>query len=337
MKKARKLAAIGAAILAVCALSSLGSRLIDRSKTALKAKINFITFSKIGQAQNYSKGEGVKVAVCDWLFDLRGGEALKKYVNPTSMVPGEPVGSDPPWHGEWMAEMIHQTAPACKIIPIRARACGGFIPNRNDYQSGLIKGIRFAADQGAVAVTSSMGPLTLTDELREAVDYAEAKGTLFINVHPINGKSRKPDELNQKIICTGLVSVPWHPARPGAGRDVYIWPYALTPTYRDGWGYSDGPPIVAGVVALMKSANPSLTPRELKEIIVTTAFMKDGFRVLDAEAAVQAAIQRKKQENSYRINGINNTSSFFAPAALCSYRKQRQRNDVFLKPSAFRS
>jgi subtilisin family serine protease len=288
------LAVIAAAILAVYALSFPGGWLIDRSKTALKAKTNFITFSKIDKAQNYSKGEGVKVAVCDWLFDLRGGEASKKYVNPVSMVPGEPVGSDQPWHGEWMAEMVQQTAPACKIIPIRARAQGGFIPNRNDYQSYLIKGIRFAADQGAVAVTSSMGPLTLTDELREAVDYAETKGTLFINVHPINGKGRKPDGLDQKIIYPGLVSVPWHSARPDTGRDVYVWPYALTPTYKDGWGYSDGPPIVAGVVALMKSANPDLTPRELKEIIVTTAFMKDGFRVLDAEAAVQAAIKRKQ-------------------------------------------
>ena len=193
MKMARKLAIIAAAVLAVYALSILGGRQIDRSKTALKAKINFITFSKIDKAQNYSKGEGVKVAVCDWLFDLRGGEASKKYVNPTSMVPGEPVGSDQPWHGEWMAEMVHQTTPACKIIPIRARAYGGWIPNRNDYQPYLIKGIRFAADQGAVAVTSSMGPLTFTDELREVVDYAEAKGTLFINVHPINGKGRNLD------------------------------------------------------------------------------------------------------------------------------------------------
>ena len=58
----------------------------------LKSKTNFIEFSRIDKAQNHSKGEGVKVAVCDWLFDLRGGEASKKYVNPTSMIPGEPVG-----------------------------------------------------------------------------------------------------------------------------------------------------------------------------------------------------------------------------------------------------
>jgi hypothetical protein len=164
------------------------------------------------------------------------------------------------------------------------------LPQLREY---LVKGIRYAADHGAVAVTSSMGPLTLTKELREAVDYAEAKGTLFINVHPINEKTWKPDELNQKIICTGLISVPKHPASPEPGRDIYVWPYSLTHHYLDDWGYSDGPPIVAGVVALMKGANPSLTPRQIKEIIVKTAFNKDGFQVLDAEAAVKAAMQSK--------------------------------------------
>ena len=52
-----------------------------------------------------------------------------------------------------------------------------------------------------------------------------------------------------------------------------------------------GPPIVAGIVALMKSANPALTPRELKAIIVETASARDGFKVLDAEAAIHAAVK----------------------------------------------
>jgi len=37
-----------------------------------------------------------------------------------------------------MAELVHQIAPACKIIPITART------ESDDYQQYLIKGIRFA-------------------------------------------------------------------------------------------------------------------------------------------------------------------------------------------------
>lgn len=261
---------------------------IEKSEAELKSQTNFIAFSKIDKAQAWSTGEGTKVAVCDWLFDLRGGEASGKYTNAVSMIPGEPVGDDEPWHGEWMSETIHQTAPACKIIPIRART------EADDYQQYLIKGIRFAADQGAVAVTSSMGPLTWTPELEQAVDYAEARGTLFINVHPVKNSSRGHGGLDGKILYTGLISVPWHPALPEPRRHIYVWPYSLAATYKDGWGYSSGPPVVAGVVALMKSANPALTPREVKDIIIQTASTTHGFHVLDAQAAVQEAVRRKK-------------------------------------------
>jgi hypothetical protein len=255
---------------------------VAASKADLNSKTNFISFSRIDNAQEISKGEGVKIAICDWLFDM-SGPATNKYVDAASMIPGGPVGSDRPWHGEWMAELVHQTAPACKIIPVRART------GDDDYAQYLIKGIRYAADHGAVAVTSSMGPLKMTEELRAAVDYAESKETLFINVHPIYDVKSKVT--NPTILHTGVVSVPWHPTRPRAGQDIHVWPYALTHHLKDDWGFSMGPPIVAGVVALMKSANPALTPRELKAIIVETAVTNDGFRVLNAEAASNAAVK----------------------------------------------
>jgi subtilisin family serine protease len=90
-----------------------------------------------------------------------------------------------------------------------------------------------------------------------------------------------------------LVSVPKYPVEPEPGRDVYVWPYQMNPIFKDGWGYSNGPPIVAGVVALMKSVNPMLTPQEIRTIIVETVYMRDGFKVLDAEAAVKEAIKRR--------------------------------------------
>jgi hypothetical protein len=281
-----------AAIITAFIVAPICKEHVAASQAELKSRTNFITFSRIEKAQSYSMGDGTKVAVCDWLFDLRGVEASKKYLNPTSMISGQPAGDEEPWHGEWMAELVHQTAPGCKIIPITART------ENDDYQQYLVKGIRFAADQGAVAITCSLGHLTFTGELRQAIEYAEAKGTLFVTVHPIRRSARGREEINEKIICTGVVAVPWHPAWPDARRDIYVWPYALTPTYENGWGYSIGPPIIAGVVALMKSANPALTPRELKAIIVKTAFTNDGFRVLDAEAAINAAIKSRLDKPS---------------------------------------
>jgi hypothetical protein len=141
-----------------------------------------------------------------------------------------------------------------------------------------------------------MGPIRDSRMLREAIEYAEKKGTVFINVHPVRGNwPWGAEAVARKIISTGLASVTRHRAKPNKARDIYVWPYSLTPTWGDGWGYSDGPPIVAGVVALMKSANPALTPGEIKEILVQTGSMKIGFRVLDAEAAVKEAVRRKNK------------------------------------------
>ena len=57
----------------------------------------------------------------------------------------------------------------------------------------------------------------------------------------------------------------------------------------DGWGYSNAPPVVEGIVDLMKSVNPDLSHDEISKIIIETADDKSGFMVLNAlEAAEQA-------------------------------------------------
>lgn len=265
-----------------------------KDETSETAEPNLITFSRIDKAWDLSKGANTTVAILDWQFDLRGEEATK-YLNPISLVPGEEIGELKPWHGEWMAEIVHRIAPEAKIIPIKARGL-----QTEDYQDYLIEGIRLAADQGAVAVTNSMGPVNISEALDSAIEYAEQRGTVFVDVHPEHfveeDKKRRPcttDECNDKIIHSGVVSVPDHPASPESNRDIYVWPYDLDAKYEDGWGYSNGPPNVAGVIALMRSANPDLTPGDVRRIIVDTAFTRDGFEVLDAEAAVRAALEER--------------------------------------------
>jgi hypothetical protein len=251
---------------------------------------DLIAYSNIDKAWRLSRGAGGLVAVVDWQFDM-GRPASEKYAHAVSLVPGEEIGAMKPWHGEWMAEIVHRVAPDAKVIPINARSL-----KQRDYQDCLVRAIRYAADHGAAAVTSSMGPTRQTPELLAAVAYAEQRGTLFIDVHPeviaTAGATPRPcgiGECDPRIVRTGIVSVPDHPSRSEPTRDVYTWPYDLVAHYQDGWGYSNAPPTVGGVVALVRSANPALSPAQVKALLVRTAVERDGFRVLDAEAAVKAA------------------------------------------------
>lgn len=250
-----------------------------------------IEFSRIDRAHGLATGRGVRVAVVDWQFDLRSRTA-ERFVDPTSVVPGEDIGALKPWHGAWMADLVGAVAPEALIIPIKAKSL-----DHRGFQDTLPLGIRYAADHGAAAVTSSMGEARMSDALRDAIDYAEARGTIFVNVHPEvieeDGAERRycaVGECDDRIVRAGIVSVPAHPVKPHPMRDVYTWPYDLEAVFQDGWGFSNAPPIVGGVIALMKSANPALTPPEIRDLLVRTAVSRDGFRVLDAEAAVRGAL-----------------------------------------------
>jgi len=271
-------------------LASTGLSCVRKSPVR-NTQSDLIAFSRIDQAWPLSKGANVTVAVIDWQFDP-SAEAAANFVFAASMVPGERMGDLKAWHGAWMVDIVHRIAPEAKIIPIIGRSM-----KRKSYQDYLVQGIRYAAEHGAVAVTSSMGLVTQSPALRDAIDFAEQRGTLFVDVHPedvaANGDPFTPcgaGQCDPRIIHTGVVSVPEHPVDPHPSRQVYTWPYDLDAKFEDGWGFSNAPPIVAGVIALMKSANPRLSPAQLRRLLVQTAFEREGFRVLDAEAAVKAAI-----------------------------------------------
>ena len=149
-------------------------------------KTNFLTFSKINEAHKLSLGRGAKIAVLGWCFDM-SKNASAKYIDQFSLVPKNPLGELKPWHGSWMVNIIHRIAPKAKIIPIRVRPrtkTDNLQKNTEELQKYIVKGVIYAADHGAVAVTNSTGPVKNSPALINAVKYAESKGCIFVDVHP---------------------------------------------------------------------------------------------------------------------------------------------------------
>lgn len=285
--RASSLTAVVAMAILVAAVLSCARKYPQRNTQS-----DLVAFSHVDRAWALSRGANATVAVIDWQFDPKA-EAAASFVFPASMVPGERMGDLKPWHGAWMVDIVHRVAPEARIMPIIGRRLGP-----SGYQDFLVQGIRYAADHGAVAVTSSMGPATYSRQLRDAIAFAEERGTLFVDVHPenvaVDAGTFQPctaGQCDSRIVHAGIVSVPEHPVRPDPARDVFTWPYDLEAKFEDGWGFSNGPPIVGGAIALIKSANPGLSPQQIRTLLVQTADNRDGFRVLDAEAAVKAAMR----------------------------------------------
>lgn len=185
-----------------------------------------------------------------------------------------------------------------KIMPIRISDSTGYA-----YWSTVASALYWAADHGAKVANISYS-VQGSNTVLAAAQYMRSKGGVVVNSAGNTGA------LDSSLASDALISVSatgtndlrtsWSSygdyvdfAAPGAG----VWSTAMGGTYASVSGTSFSSPITAGVVALMMSANPSITPANIDAILKATALDigpagKDqyyGHGRIDAAAAVQQA------------------------------------------------
>ncbi|MEP7269925.1 MAG: S8 family serine peptidase, partial [Acidobacteriota bacterium] len=132
----------------------------------------------LAEAQRYSQGAGVKVAIVDTGIDFshplfRGRIEYPVYDfvdddgNP-SEEPGAGYG-----HGTFIAGLIALTAPRATVMPVRAFAGDG-----TGTSFSIARAIRFAADNGADIINMSFGLLEEDSLVKDAINYASRKAYL---------------------------------------------------------------------------------------------------------------------------------------------------------------
>lgn len=166
-----------------------------------------------------------------------------------------------------------------KIMPVRVLDANG-----SGTSSNVAAGIKYAADNGANVINLSLGGGYSAD-IEDAVKYATAKGAVVVMAAGNEYASQPgfPANLaNQWGVAVGAVDsndkMAGFSNRAGTTQlDYVVAPgvnvYSTTPgnTYAIYSGTSMATPHVAGVAALILSANPNLTPAEVEKLLIDTA------------------------------------------------------------------
>src|SRR6476661_5391845 len=187
---------------------------------------------------------------------------------------------------------ITGTAPTAKIMPLKILDSAGVGKIRDE-----INAINYAVANGAKIINVSLGGQQLNAQELDAIRAAEAQGAIVISAAG-NDARLQPDYparfANEVGIAVGAVSrnglfADYSNQAGAEGINYFVAPggdggradsgdvYSTVPLsqpgipYRYFAGTSMAVPQVAGVIALMLQANPSLTPADIKRILAETA------------------------------------------------------------------
>jgi subtilisin family serine protease len=166
-----------------------------------------------------------------------------------------------------------------KIMPVKVLG-----PDGGSY-ADVAAGIRYAANNGAQVINLSLGGSVSSSVVADAVRYAVEKGAVVVMAAGNEGRSQPgfPANLARTYgIAVGAIDQSDRLASFSnrAGRttlDYVVAPgvgiRSTTPnnTYSTYSGTSMATPHVAGVAALILSANPTLTPAQVENLLTQTA------------------------------------------------------------------
>ena len=162
----------------------------------------------------------------------------------------------------------------CTLMPIRGAGVEGI---RDDRSAAAIV---YAVDNGARVINMSWGGRERSFVLRDAVDYAYARGVLMIAAsgNASEGASIFPAGYRQviSVAATEQHKQKFYQSNFGASIDIgapgnVIVSTQINNRYRPLSGTSMATAHVSGVAALIISKRPSLTHQEVRQILLSTA------------------------------------------------------------------
>ena len=237
-----------------------------------------------------TKGSGAIVAVIDTGVDLDHPEFSGRIVAGYDFVDNDAIADDGEGHGTHVAGTIAGSdsdgvgisgvAPDSQIMPIRVLGDDG-----TGWTSDIVAGIRWAADQGADVINLSLGGGGYSPTMADAIRYASNKNSVVVMAAGNSGYSSPEYPAAHAVnngIAVGAVNQDRNLASFSNRAGSEVLDYVTAPgvniyssipggSYDYYSGTSMATPHVAGVAALLKSHDNSLTSESIEDLIIGTA------------------------------------------------------------------
>jgi subtilisin family serine protease len=182
--------------------------------------------------------------------------------------------------GENNSDGVTGIAYNCKIMAVKVLDQSG-----SGSYANIAHGIRYAVDNGANVINLSLGGNFSNNTLETAIEYAGSNGVIVVMSAGNDGDSTPSYPAryaNDSGIAVGAVNqnnqLTDFSNRSGSQEIKYVTApgeniYSTLPgnKYGNYTGTSMAAPHVAGVVALMLSANPNLSESQVRDMITSTA------------------------------------------------------------------
>jgi hypothetical protein len=254
-----------------------------------------------------TRGEGTRIAVLDTGVDPSHPDIdlaeWAEFDADGNQINSEPY--DPQGHGTGMSSLATGgdasgtqigVAPDAELLVARV--------SNDDFFTSTLAGLEWAVENDADAVSISLDIGPLKHESIEAVSNANATGTVVI-APGYGPKSFLSPSAQYSVLSAGAVDRSREPYNGGNGGEIQTGRYWRSEAVPDDWperyvvptavtagvdvlaaapdndnldgghvredGYSNGPPHLSGVVALLRSIDSSLSPARIKQIIQETA------------------------------------------------------------------
>ncbi len=209
-----------------------------------------------------------------------------------------------------------------KIMPVKVLNDSG----SGSYNS-IAQGVRYAVDNGADVINLSLGGKYSNRTLESAIDYASSKGVIVVMAAGNDGES-SPDYPARYAYKSGIAvgavdrnnNIADFSDRSGTSEISYVTApgvrvYSTVPNnqYAVYSGTSMAAPHVAGVVALMLSANPNLTDAQVRQIVAETSGDSTpsttyGLNIFDVNSLLSQTIKQTTEYlSSKTISSFNNS------------------------------